>query len=64
VDRIVAALADTPVAIGARGLRAAPGSGDASARQLAVQTGAMRVLLGLPFHDTQCGCKAPQQYGR
>jgi glycosyltransferase involved in cell wall biosynthesis len=57
VDRIVEALGRAPVAIGARldpETAASP-----ALRRLAsrVFNRAMRLLLGLPFHDTQCGLK-------
>jgi glycosyltransferase involved in cell wall biosynthesis len=57
VDRVVAALAVAPVAIGAR-LGEAAGAGP-PLRRLAsrVFNLAMRLLLGLDFHDTQCGLK-------
>jgi dolichyl-phosphate beta-glucosyltransferase len=57
MDRVVDALEDAPVAIGARRGRHA-GSGP-PLRQLAsrVFNRVMRLLLGLPFHDTQCGLK-------
>jgi glycosyltransferase involved in cell wall biosynthesis len=57
VDRVVAALAVAPVAIGAR-LGEAAGAGP-PLRRLAsrVFNRAMRLLLGLQFHDTQCGLK-------
>jgi dolichyl-phosphate beta-glucosyltransferase len=57
LERVVAALERAPVAIGARP------SGQAGAgsplRRLAsrVFNRVMRLLLGLPFHDTQCGLK-------
>lgn len=57
MERVVAALERAPVAIGARP------SGQAGAgsplRRLAsrVFNRVMRLLLGLPFHDTQCGLK-------
>jgi dolichyl-phosphate beta-glucosyltransferase len=56
VERIVAALADVPVAIGSRDLRTQAGS---PTRQLASRlfNQAMRTLLDLPFRDTQCGLK-------
>jgi dolichyl-phosphate beta-glucosyltransferase len=57
VDRVVAALGVAPVAIGARlGDRAGAGP---PLRRLAsrVFNRAMRLLLGLDFHDTQCGLK-------
>jgi glycosyltransferase involved in cell wall biosynthesis len=57
VDLVVAALAGAPVAIGAR-LGSQAGAGR-PLRRLAsrVFNRAMRLLLGLPFHDTQCGLK-------
>jgi glycosyltransferase involved in cell wall biosynthesis len=57
VDRVVAALGVAPVAIGAR-LGEAAGAGP-PLRRLAsrVFNRAMRLLLGLDFHDTQCGLK-------
>lgn len=57
LERVVAALARAPVAIGARlGPDADPGS---PLRRLAsrVFNRVMRLLLGLPFSDTQCGLK-------
>jgi glycosyltransferase involved in cell wall biosynthesis len=57
LELVVAALARAPVAIGARlGSDADPGS---PLRRLAsrVFNRAMRLLLGLPFSDTQCGLK-------
>lgn len=56
VERIVAALADAPVAIGSRDLCAQGGS---ATRQLASRlfNQAMRTVLRLPFRDTQCGLK-------
>ena len=57
LERVVAALERAPVAIGARlGSDADPGS---PLRRLAsrVFNRVMRLLLGLPFHDTQCGLK-------
>ena len=56
VERIVAALADAPVAIGSRDLRRQATS---AARQLASTSfnRAMRSVLELPFGDTQCGLK-------
>ncbi len=61
VDLVVAALADAPVAIGAR-LGSQAGAGR-PLRRLAsrVFNRAMRLLLGLPFHDTQCGLKGFRQ---
>jgi dolichyl-phosphate beta-glucosyltransferase len=65
VERVVAALDRAPVAIGVRPLggsrEARDGRRPASAmRRLAsrVFNRAMRRILGLPFHDTQCGLKA------
>jgi len=57
MDRVVDALEEAPVAIGARRGRHA-GAGP-PLRQLAsrVFNRVMRLLLGLPFHDTQCGLK-------
>jgi dolichyl-phosphate beta-glucosyltransferase len=57
MDRVVDALEVAPVAIGARRGRHA-GAGP-PLRQLAsrVFNRVMRLLLGLPFHDTQCGLK-------
>jgi dolichyl-phosphate beta-glucosyltransferase len=57
LERVVAALERAPVAIGARlGSDADPGS---PLRRLAsrVFNRVMRLLLGLPFSDTQCGLK-------
>jgi dolichyl-phosphate beta-glucosyltransferase len=56
VERIVAALADAPVAIGSRDLRAQASS---PTRQLASRlfNRAIRTILDLPFRDTQCGLK-------
>ena len=56
VDRVARALADAPVAIGTRDPDAAAGS---VTRRVASQVfnRAIRVLLGLPFRDTQCGLK-------
>ena len=57
LERVVAALERVPVAIGARlGSGADPGS---PLRRLAsrVFNRVMRLLLGLPFSDTQCGLK-------
>lgn len=56
VERIVAALADAPVAIGSRDLRRQATS---PARQLAstLFNRAIRGVLELPFGDTQCGLK-------
>ena len=57
LERVVAALDRAPVAIGARlGSHAGAGS---PLRRLAsrVFNRVMRLLLGLPFHDTQCGLK-------
>jgi len=56
VERIVAALADAPVAIGSREPRTQASS---PTRQLASRlfNQAMRALLNLPFRDTQCGLK-------
>ena len=57
LERVVAALERAPVAIGARlGRQAGTGS---PLRRLAsrVFNRAMRLLLGLPYADTQCGLK-------
>ena len=56
VARIVAALADAPVAIGSRAAGSATGP---FARRLASRwfNRAIQALLGLPFPDTQCGLK-------
>ena len=57
LERVIAALDLVPVAIGARlGSHAGAGS---PLRRLAsrVFNRVMRLLLGLPFHDTQCGLK-------
>ena len=57
LERVVAALERAPVAIGAR-LGSQPGGGS-RLRRLAspVFNRVMRLLLGLPFSDTQCGLK-------
>jgi dolichyl-phosphate beta-glucosyltransferase len=57
LERVVAALAAAPVAIGAR-LGSQAGAGP-PLRRLAsrVFNRVMRLLLGLPFADTQCGLK-------
>jgi dolichyl-phosphate beta-glucosyltransferase len=57
MERVVAALERAPVAIGAR-LGSQPGGGS-PLRRLAspVFNRVMRLLLGLPFSDTQCGLK-------
>jgi glycosyltransferase involved in cell wall biosynthesis len=57
LERVVAALAAAPVAIGAR-LGSQAGAGP-PLRRLAsrVFNRAMRLLLGLPYADTQCGLK-------
>jgi glycosyltransferase involved in cell wall biosynthesis len=57
LERVVAALDRAPVAIGAR-LGSHAGAGP-PLRRLAsrVFNRVMRLLLGLPFHDTQCGLK-------
>jgi dolichyl-phosphate beta-glucosyltransferase len=56
VERIMAALADAPVAIGSRDLHIQASS---ATRQLASMlfNHAMRTMLDLPFRDTQCGLK-------
>jgi glycosyltransferase involved in cell wall biosynthesis len=56
VGRVVAALAEAPVAIGARPAGAAAGS---LARRLASRlfNRAIQALVGLPYRDTQCGLK-------
>ena len=58
LERVVAALERAPVAIGAR-LGSQAGTGSPLLRRLAspVFNRVMRLLLGLPFHDTQCGLK-------
>lgn len=57
VERVAAALAGADVAIGARGDLDA-GSGPVLRRLASrVFNRAMRLLLGLDFHDTQCGLK-------
>jgi glycosyltransferase involved in cell wall biosynthesis len=57
LERVVAALEQAPVAVGAR-LGSQAGAGP-PLRRLAsrVFNRVMRLLLGLPFADTQCGCK-------
>jgi dolichyl-phosphate beta-glucosyltransferase len=57
LERVMAALERAPVAIGAR-LGGQAGAGP-PLRRLAsrVFNRVMRLLLGLPFHDTQCGLK-------
>jgi dolichyl-phosphate beta-glucosyltransferase len=57
LERVVEALDRAPVAIGAR-LGSQAGAGP-PLRRLAsrVFNRVMRLLLGLPFHDTQCGLK-------
>jgi glycosyltransferase involved in cell wall biosynthesis len=58
LERVVATLDRAPVAIGAR-LGSQAGTGSPLLRRLAspVFNRVMRLLLGLPFHDTQCGLK-------
>jgi glycosyltransferase involved in cell wall biosynthesis len=58
LERVVAALAEAPVAIGAR-LDPESAGGSPVLRRLAspVFNRAMRLLLGLPYADTQCGLK-------
>jgi glycosyltransferase involved in cell wall biosynthesis len=58
LERVVAALDRAPVAIGAR-LGSQAGTGSPLLRRLAspVFNRVMRLLLGVPFHDTQCGLK-------
>ena len=57
VDRVVDALGHAPVAIGAR-LGAETATGPRLRRMASrVFNRAMRLGLGLPFHDTQCGLK-------
>jgi glycosyltransferase involved in cell wall biosynthesis len=60
VDRVVRALAEAPVAIGVRPPATAT---NRFARSLASQVfnRLLRALLGLPFHDTQCGLKGFHQ---
>jgi len=56
VERVVAALADAPVAIGSRDLHVQASS---PTRQVASMlfNRVMRTMLDLPFRDTQCGLK-------
>jgi glycosyltransferase involved in cell wall biosynthesis len=56
LERVVAALADAPVAIGSRAASAATGP---LVRRLASRlfNRTIQALLRLPFHDTQCGLK-------
>ena len=56
LERVVAALADAPVAIGSRAAGAATGP---LVRRLASRlfNRTIQALLRLPFHDTQCGLK-------
>jgi dolichyl-phosphate beta-glucosyltransferase len=56
VERVVSALAGDPVAIGTRAHHRATGT---AGRRVAsrVFNRTLRLLLGLPFHDTQCGLK-------
>jgi glycosyltransferase involved in cell wall biosynthesis len=58
LERVVATLARAPVAVGAR-LGSQAGTGSPLLRRLAspVFNRVMRLLLGLPYHDTQCGLK-------
>jgi dolichyl-phosphate beta-glucosyltransferase len=56
LDRVTRALADAPVAIGRRDPDDAAGSVIRRVASLVFNL-AMRVLLGLPFRDTQCGLK-------
>jgi dolichyl-phosphate beta-glucosyltransferase len=60
VARVVAALADAPVAIGSRAAGQASGP---LVRRLASRlfNRAIQSLLGLPFRDTQCGVKGFQR---
>ena len=59
--RVTAALAEAPVAIGSRPVGWATGP---PARRLASRlfNRAIRLLLGLPFGDTQCGLKGFRRY--
>jgi glycosyltransferase involved in cell wall biosynthesis len=58
LDRVVQALAEVPVAIGVR-----PSATAGFARSLTSRgfNRLLRTLLGLPFHDTQCGLKGFHQ---
>jgi glycosyltransferase involved in cell wall biosynthesis len=59
-DRVLAALESAPVAIGARGL--AVGTAPLLRRLASpVFNRAMRLALGLPYRDTQCGLKGFQR---
>jgi dolichyl-phosphate beta-glucosyltransferase len=58
LERVVAALDRAPVAIGARLGAQQPGAGSLLRRLASpVFNRVMRLLLGLPFSDTQCGLK-------
>jgi dolichyl-phosphate beta-glucosyltransferase len=67
LDRIVRALAEAPVAIGARATSSGPLTRRVASRVFSL---AIRGMVGLPFRDTQCGLKgfrrtaAHQIFGR
>jgi dolichyl-phosphate beta-glucosyltransferase len=57
LERVVSALQRAPVAIGARLGEHAGAGPPLRRRAIRVFNRVMRGLLGLPFHDTQCGLK-------